>query len=134
MTLEHAPRGRKFAPVSHIESLRMRSVALYEMLFGMLTIVGGFLGYSETGLWEPLVAGIAAGAVLIAGALRMQKGARSGIYTALIVTLLLLGYAIVRLLDDGKFMPGGLMMIFAGISLLLLLALLVQPKERKRIY
>lgn len=112
----------------------MRTIALYEMLFGILTIIGGIVGYSTTGLIEPLIAGIAAGVVLVGAALKMQKGARSGVFTALIVTLLLLGYAIMRLLDDGTFMPGGVMVILAGLSLLLLLALLVQPKERKRIF
>jgi uncharacterized membrane protein (UPF0136 family) len=112
----------------------MRTIALYEMLFGILTIVGGIAGYSTTGLWEPLGAGLLSGVILIGGALKMQKGARSGIYTTLIVTVLLLGYAIMRIVDDGTFMPGGLMVIFAGISLLLLIALLVQPKERRRIF
>lgn len=125
-----------FAPVSSHDLLfrRMRTIALYEMLFGILTIVGGILGYTTTGYWEPLVAGLAAGVMLIGGALKMQKGARSGIFTTLFVTLLLLGYSIYRMVEDGTFMPGGLMIVFSGFSLLLLLALLVQPKERKRIF
>ncbi|MBC8146066.1 MAG: TMEM14 family protein [bacterium] len=112
----------------------MRTVALYEMLFGLLTIVGGIFGYTETAMWEPLIAGIAGGALLIGGALKMQKGGRSGLFTNLIVTVLLLAYAIMRFIADGVFLPGGLMIIVAGISLLLLLLLLVQPKERKRIF
>ena len=112
----------------------MRTVALYEMLFGILTIVGGIAGYTETSMWEPLVAGLVGGIILIAAALKMQKGARSGLYTSLVVTVLLLGYALIRLMDDGTFMPGGLMTAIAGISLLLLLIILVQPKERKRIF
>jgi uncharacterized membrane protein (UPF0136 family) len=112
----------------------MRTIALYEMLFGILTIIGGIVGYTSTDLWQPLVAGIVAGAVLLSAALKMQKGARSGTVTALVVTLLLLAYGIYRMMGDGTFMPGGLMIVLAGISLLLLLALLVQPKERKRIF
>ena len=112
----------------------MRTVALYEMLFGILTIIGGIVGYSTTSTWEPLVAGIAAGVVLIGAALKMQKGARSGVYTSLFVTVLLLGYAMIRITEDGTFVPGGIMAIVAGISFLLLVALLLQPKERKRIF
>lgn len=112
----------------------MRTIALYEMLFGILTIIGGIVGYTSTDLWQPLVAGIIAGVVLFSAALKMQKGARSGTVTALVVTLLLLAYGVYRMMDDGAFMPGGLMIVLAGISLLLLLALLVQPKERKRIF
>lgn len=112
----------------------MRTIALYEMLFGILTIIGGIVGYTSTGYWEPLVAGLVAGVILISGALQMQKGARSGIFTTLFVTLLLLAYAIYRMIIDGTFMPGGVMIIVSAISLLLLIALLVQPKERKRIF
>jgi uncharacterized membrane protein (UPF0136 family) len=112
----------------------MRTIALYEMLFGILTIIGGISGTMSTDLWEPLAAGLVAGVVLIGGALKMQKGARSGIYTTLVVSLLLLGYAILRIMEDDAFMPGGVMAIVAGISTLLLLALLVQPKERRRIF
>jgi uncharacterized membrane protein (UPF0136 family) len=112
----------------------MRTIALYEMLYGILTIVGGIIGYSTTGYWEPLVAGLAAGVMLIGGALKMQKGARSGIFTTLFVTVLLLAYGIYRMTEDGTFMPGGVMIILSAISVLLLFALLVQPKERKRIF
>ncbi|HVK38952.1 MAG TPA: TMEM14 family protein [Candidatus Kapabacteria bacterium] len=112
----------------------MRTIALFEMLYGILTIVGGIIGYTTTGLWEPLVAGIAAGVILIGGALKMQKGARSGVFTALFVTLLLLAYGIARTIADGGFLPGGMIVVISAISLLLLLAVLVQPKERKRIF
>ena len=135
-TLDREAPARMFAPVSSHDPIRerMRTVALYEMLFGILTIIGGIVGYSVTSQWEPLAAGLLGGVILVAGALKMQKGARSGIYTTLAVSLLLLGYSIMRLVDDGTFMPGGIMTILAAISTLLLLALLVQPKERKRIF
>ena len=35
-------------------------------------------------------------------------------------------------LDEGKFMPAGLMLILSAISVLLVILVLVQPKERKR--
>lgn len=125
-----------FAPVSSNDLLAcsMRTIALYEMLFGILTIIAGIIGYTSTGYWEPLIAGLAAGVMLIGGALKMQKGSRSGIFTTLFVTVLLLAYAIYRLIEDGMFMPGGPMLIASAFSFVLLVALLVQPKERKRIF
>jgi uncharacterized membrane protein (UPF0136 family) len=113
----------------------MRTVALYEMLFGMLTLVGGIIGYVTASSVPSLVAGIVAGMILILAALKLQKGAMSGLYTCLIVTLLLLGeFGRKFFFLDAKFMPAGLMSILAIISLLLLVILLVQPKERKRIF
>jgi uncharacterized membrane protein (UPF0136 family) len=113
----------------------MRTVALYEMLFGMLTMAGGVIGYFTAGSWISLVTGLIAGMILVGAALKMQKGGRSGLYTDLVMTLLLLGwfgYQIVA--GTGRFMPAGLMSILSIISLLLLIIILVQPAERKRIF
>ena len=114
----------------------MRTVALYEMLFGLLTLVGGVIGYVSAGSVVSIVAGVVAGMILILAALKLQKGARSGLYTCLIVTLLLLGQFGRNFFftDNAKFMPAGMMSILSIISLILLLILLVQPKERKRIF
>lgn len=110
----------------------MRTVALYQMLFGLLTIVGGIMGF-VAGSTVSLIAGGIAGIILIFIGLRLQKGWRPGLYVALVVALALAanfgrGY----LSGEGKFMPGGLMLILSAISILLVILILVQPKERKR--
>ena len=113
----------------------MRTVALYEMLFGLLTLIGGIIGYVNAGSTVSLIAGGAAGIALIFSGLTMQKGSRKGLVIALVITLLLLGrFGMVFFFQDGKFMPAGLISILSIISLLLLLLVLVQPKERKRIF
>jgi uncharacterized membrane protein (UPF0136 family) len=113
----------------------MRTVALYEMLFGLLTMVGGVIGYVDAGSTVSLVAGLAAGLALLFSGFTMQKGSRTGLFIALIITVTLLGqFGVKFFFDNAKFMPAGLMSILSIISLLLLLLLLVQPKERKRIF
>jgi uncharacterized membrane protein (UPF0136 family) len=114
----------------------MRTAALYEMLFGLLTLVGGIIGYTTAGSLVSLVAGGLAGIILIFAALSMQKGSRTGLYVTLVVTLALLGNFGYKILFDptARFMPAGLMTILAAISLIILLLVLVQPKERKRIF
>ncbi len=120
--------------LSHVE-LQMRTVALYEMLFGLLTIIGGIIGYATAGSVISLVAGIAAGLALLFSGFTMQKGSRTGLYIALVVTLVLLGhFGRNFFFGDAAFMPAGLMSVLGIISLLLLVLLLVQPKERKRIF
>ena len=114
----------------------MRSVALYEMLFALLTIVGGIIGFVTADSLVSLIAGGAAGLALLFAAFSMQKGSRTGMYIVLLITLLLLGNFGYKLffVEGTKFMPAGLMTILSIISLLLLLLLFVQPKERKRIF
>lgn len=113
----------------------MRSVALYEMLFALLTIVGGIIGFVAAESYVSLVAGAIAGLILFFAALSMQKGSRRAMFIILFVTLVLLGYfGYSFFAGPGKFMPAGLMSILSFISLILLLILFVQPKERKRIF
>jgi uncharacterized membrane protein (UPF0136 family) len=114
----------------------MRTAALYEMLFGLLTLVGGIIGFTSAGSWISLASGGVAGIILIVAAFSMQKGSRTGLYVTLVVTLALLGnFGYKFFLDPtARFMPAGLMSILSGISLIVLLIVLVQPKERKRIF
>ncbi len=112
----------------------MRTVALYEMLFGLLTIIGGIVGYVAADSLVSLIAGPIAGLILVFAGLRMQKGSKSGLYTALIITILLLGQfgSIYFFGENATFMWSGLMSVLAILSLLLLILLLLQPTERKR--
>ncbi len=113
----------------------MRTVALYEMLFGIFSITLGILGYTEAGSMVSLVAGGSSGVVLVFAALGMQKGSRTSMYLALVTSLLLLGWFGYQLIGQGAtFYPAGAIVIPSAISLLLIAMILVQPKERKRIF
>jgi uncharacterized membrane protein (UPF0136 family) len=114
----------------------MRTVALYEMLFGVVTLVGGIIGYLAAGSWISLVAGLVAGLILITAALSLQKGSRSALWVEMIVSLALLGQFGRQYFtgDTPPFFPAGVMSILAVLSVLLLVLILVQPKERKRIF
>lgn len=110
----------------------MRTVALYQMIFGLVTLVGGIMGFIA-GSAVSLIAGGIAGFILIFTGLRLQKGWRPGLYVALIVALALIGnFGRSYFAGEGKFMPAGLMLILSAISVLLVILVLVQPKERKR--
>ena len=111
----------------------MRTVALYEMLFGVFTMVGGIIGYVSEGSVVSIVAGLLCGILLIFSALRMQKGSRGGLFTALAVSVVLLGrFAYNFFAEDGGFWPVGVMAILAILSVVLLGIILVQPADRKR--
>lgn len=113
----------------------MRTVALYEMLFGITTLTLGVLGFVETESMISLVVGAIAGIILLFAGLKMQKGSRSSLYTALIVTLGLLGNFGMHLFFKGAaFYPAGVMTTLSLLSLILIILILVQPTERKRIF
>jgi uncharacterized membrane protein (UPF0136 family) len=114
----------------------MRTVALFEMLFGILTLAGGIIDYTGNGNMISLVVGIVAGLIVLVVALSMQKGSRKALYAELVLAIALIGYfgREYFLVHAGGFFPGGVLSVLAGISLLLLLAVLVQPQERKRIF
>ena len=111
----------------------MRTVALYQMLFGLVTLVGGIIGYVQADSMVSLIAGGVAGIILIFIGLRLQKGWRPGLYVALVVALaLIIHFGRTYLTEGGSFMPAGLMSILALLSILFIVVVLVQPKERKR--
>lgn len=113
----------------------MRPVALYEMLFGLFTLAGGIIGFATAGSVVSLAAGSLTGLVLIFAGLAMQKGSRKGLYVALAVSLLLAGYFGYNFfVRSAAFMPAGIVSIMGLLSLVFLVLLLVQPKERKRIF
>lgn len=111
----------------------MRTVALYQMLFGLVTLIGGIIGFATADSTISLIAGGVAGIALIGIGLRIQKGWRPGLYVSIVIALALIGhFGRNFFLNDAEFMPAGLMSVLAIISIILTVLILVQPKERKR--
>ncbi|MBS1914351.1 MAG: hypothetical protein JST22_20340 [Bacteroidetes bacterium] len=110
----------------------MRTAALFEMLFGLVAIIGGCLGFDAP---LPAVATIVAGLVLIAGGLAIQKKSRRALMIGLAISLLLAAWHGYAWLGKGHgILPAGLVAIFAALSLIVIVLVLVQPQERKRIF
>lgn len=113
----------------------MRTVALYQMLFGLTTLVLGIYGIAAAGSVISLVVGIAAGLTLFGAGMAMQKGSRRGRTVALILSLALGGYFGWKIISTGwVLLPSGLLSILAALSILSIVVLLLQPKKRERIF
>ena len=111
----------------------MRSVALYQMLFGIIVLVVGILGFTQTDSYVSLIGGIVIGLDLIFLGLRLQKGWRPALPMSLFVGAMLAGYFGKQwLIDHGGFFPAILMTVLSILSILLICVILVQPTERKR--
>lgn len=111
----------------------MRTVALYLMLFGLTTLALGAIELAGDGDALLFTAMSIAGIILVGSGLRTQKGWRPGLYTGLIVSLVLIAFfGNMFLMRGAPFIPSGLIMIMGILSLVLIALVLVQPRERKR--
>ncbi len=88
------------------------------LIYGILALVGGVVGYFKSGSKPSLISGVISGLLLIIGALRAAQGIVSGLWVVKIVTLALVIVFIIRLVKTKKFMPAGLMVI-GGVATLI---------------
>lgn len=87
------------------------------IVYGVLAIVGGILGYAQAKSKISLLAGCGCGALLLISALLHLQGLASGLIIAAVVTVILLVAFLMRWLKTRKFMPAGLMLILGVPSL-----------------
>lgn len=91
--------------------------AITTLIYGLLSIFGGAMGYKQAGSQVSLVSGFISGLLLLVGAYLLFGGVATGPMLAAIVTLLLVVVFTVRLFKTRKFMPAGAMVIFGVINL-----------------
>jgi uncharacterized membrane protein (UPF0136 family) len=108
-------------------SVMLDLVRIYFILFGLLSIAGGFTGFVRAKSRASLVAGAAAGALLLfAGFLLGTTHAHLGLYLAGLLSVALAGRFVPSFLKTRKPMPAGMMagLSVAGVALsVLVLAL-----------
>ena len=85
--------------------------------YGIIVLVGGFIGYSRAGSKKSLIAGAIAGILLLLAAIAQGLNIGFGLILAKIVTLLLLVVFTIRLIKTRKFMPAGLSLVIGIIAL-----------------
>lgn len=91
---------------------------IYFIIFGVLTIVGGIIGYVSKGSVPSIIAGSISGLLLIGGALLLPNQVAAGLALDLIVSLLLAGQFVPKFIQTGKAMPAGMMSILSVIGIL----------------
>jgi uncharacterized membrane protein (UPF0136 family) len=91
---------------------------IYFIIFGVLTIVGGIIGYVSKGSVPSIIAGSIAGLLLLVGALLLPNHVVAGLAIDLVVSLLLAGQFVPKFIQTGKAMPAGMMSILSVIGIL----------------
>ncbi len=85
--------------------------------YGILSIVGGLIGYAQAKSKISLIAGVASGILLMVGGVLVAQGQTAGLILSAVVTIVLIVAFGVRLAKTRKFMPAGLMLVL-GIPVL----------------
>jgi uncharacterized membrane protein (UPF0136 family) len=95
----------------------MDATAIYFLIFGALTIIGGVIGYVKAGSTASIIAGAITGILLLVAGWILPNNRTNGLAIAFIVSLLLAAQFVPKLIRTGKVMPAGLMSILSVIGI-----------------
>ena len=84
---------------------------IYFILFGLLTIAGGIIGYVSKGSMPSIIAGSVSGLALVAAAFLLPNNAVAGLVLAGLVSILLAGRFVPAFIKTGAIMPAGMMSV-----------------------
>ena len=96
----------------------MEAAKLYFIVFGVLTVVGGVVGYVKAGSVASIIAGSITGVLLLVAAFLLPEHRAVGLATAFIISLLLAAQFVPKFIGTGRVMPAGMMSILSVIGLI----------------
>jgi uncharacterized membrane protein (UPF0136 family) len=91
---------------------------IYFIIFGLLTIVGGVMGYLKAGSTASLIAGSISGILLLVAAFLLPTNLVIGLVLAAIVSIALAGRFVPAFLKTHQAMPAGLMSVLSVIGII----------------
>ena len=94
----------------------------YFIIFGLLTIAGGVMGYVSKGSMPSIIAGCISGILLLVAAFILPTHAALGLALAAIVSVLLAGRFVPAFIKTGSLMPAGMMSVLSVIGIILAVA------------
>jgi uncharacterized membrane protein (UPF0136 family) len=118
---ESAPAGQGRAVALPI-GLMMGPAKIYFIIFGILTIVGGIVGYVKAGSMASIIAGSISGVLLLLAAFLLPEHQAAGLILALAVSLLLAAQFIPKFFRTFKVMPAGLMSVLSALGIIVAIA------------
>ena len=100
------------------------------LVYGLVALVGGLIGFIKAGSVASLVAGGGSGVILLVGAALVGKKPKAGLIIALVLSLLLVGRFASAALKSGA-SPVAIVMIVGGLAVLIAagLALASSPRQ-----
>jgi uncharacterized membrane protein (UPF0136 family) len=92
---------------------------IYFIIFGLLTILGGVIGYFKAGSVVSIIAGSITGILLLVAAWLLPEHVTSGLVLGFAVSILLAAQFVPKFIRTGKVMPPGLMSILSVIGVVI---------------
>ena len=96
----------------------MEAAKIYFVVFGVLTIAGGVVGYLKAGSVASIIAGSITGVLLLIAAFLLLQHRAIGLATAFIVSLLLAAQFVPKFIRTGRVMPPGMMSVLSVIGVI----------------
>ncbi len=92
---------------------------IYFIVFGLLTIAGGVIGFVKAGSAASIIAGSLSGILLLVAAFLLPAHLAAGLAIGAIVSILLAGQFIPKFIKTGQIMPAGLMSVLSLIGIIM---------------
>jgi uncharacterized membrane protein (UPF0136 family) len=96
----------------------MEAAKIYFIVFGVLTVAGGVVGYVKAGSVASIIAGSITGVLLLVAAFLLPEHRAIGLATAFIISLLLAAQFAPKFIRTGTVMPAGTMSILSVIGII----------------
>ena len=91
---------------------------IYFIIFGLLTIIGGVIGFVKAGSTASIIAGSISGILLFVAAFLLPQNLAIGLILAGVVSILLAGRFVPAFLKTGQAMPAGLMSVLSVLGVI----------------
>jgi uncharacterized membrane protein (UPF0136 family) len=96
----------------------MSPAKVYFIVFGILTIAGGVIGYVKAASVPSIVAGSITGVLLLVAAFLLPEHRAVGLATAFVISLVLAAQFVPKFVRTGRVMPAGMMSILSVIGII----------------
>lgn len=96
----------------------MEGAKIYFIIFGVLTVAGGVVGYAKAGSVASIIAGSVTGVLLLVAAFLLPEHRAIGLATAFIVSLLLAAQFVPKFIQTGRVMPAGTMSVLSLVGII----------------
>jgi uncharacterized membrane protein (UPF0136 family) len=106
----------------------MRFPGIIVIVYSILVLMGGLIGYLFADSLPSLIAGSVFGAVLFASGLGILRKSIIAFFTALTSSGILAAFFSYRYWETAKWMPAGMMALLSGIIFVMLLSTRAQRK------
>jgi uncharacterized membrane protein (UPF0136 family) len=95
----------------------LEAARIYFLVFGILTIAGGVIGYVKAGSVVSVIAGAITGILLLVAAWILPMHREIGLALALLTSAVLAGQFIPRVFRTRRLMPAGVMSLLSVIGI-----------------